>query len=78
MILVERHQIDKSHPFFKECDFLSYISKNLYNSCVYHVRQFYINNNTLINPKVVNGKTMNYWVFDKTELYHALKKYTGL
>lgn len=73
MILVERHQIDKTSPFFKECDFLSYISKNLYNSSVYYVRQFYIQNKTLLNPKVVNGKTMNYWVFDKSELYHVLK-----
>lgn len=74
MILVERHQIDKTSPYFKECDFLSYISKNLYNSAIYYVRQFYINNNTLLNPKVVNGKTMNHWVFDKTDLYHALKE----
>lgn len=74
MILVEKHQIDKNHSSFKECDFLSYISKNLYNSAIYHVRQFYINHNkSLIKPTIVNGKTMNYWVFDKTQLYHANK-----
>lgn len=73
MILVERHQIDKNHSAFVECDFLSYISKNLYNSAIYHIRQFYFNNNDLLKPSLINNKQMNYWVFDKTQLYHELK-----
>ena len=74
MILVEKHQITKNSPFFNDCDLLSYISKNLYNSCLYYIRQHYFNNNNnLLKPKIVNGQQMNYWVFDKSELYHELK-----
>lgn len=43
MQLVEQHIISKSSPFFKECDTLCFKSKNLYNSCLYTIRQSYIN-----------------------------------
>jgi IS605 OrfB family transposase len=41
MILVERHIINNRHHFFKECDKLSFLSKNLYNKGLYNVRQHY-------------------------------------
>lgn len=41
MILVEKHIINNTHPFFNECDDLSYKSKNLYNRGLYNVRQHY-------------------------------------
>lgn len=43
MQLVEQHIISRNSPFFKECDFLCLKSKELYNSCLYAVRQAYIN-----------------------------------
>jgi putative transposase len=42
MRLVERHVIDKSHQFYKECDELAWHSKNLYNYCNYLIRQLFI------------------------------------
>ncbi len=44
MILVEKHNINKNHTFFKECDVLCFKSKNLYNQALYNVRQFYFEN----------------------------------
>jgi len=44
MQLVESHIIKPNNPFYKEIDELCFKSKNLYNSCLYAVRQEYINN----------------------------------
>ena len=43
MQLVEKHIIDKENKFFTECDSLAFKTKNLYNLCLYTVRQAYIN-----------------------------------
>lgn len=42
MKLVEQHIISRNSPFFRECDFLCLKSKELYNSCLYTIRQAYI------------------------------------
>jgi putative transposase len=42
MILVERHIIKNTHNFYKECDQLSFLSKNLYNKANYIIRQKFI------------------------------------
>ena len=42
MQLVEQHIIKQNSPFYKECDSLCFKTKNLYNSCLYVVRQAYI------------------------------------
>ena len=39
-ILVSRHHIKKSHALFSECDFLCFVSKNLYNHCLYKIRNY--------------------------------------
>ena len=39
-ILVSRHHIKKSHALFGECDFLCFVSKNLYNHCLYKIRNY--------------------------------------
>lgn len=44
MQLVESHLILPNNPFYKEIDNLCFLSKNLYNSCLYAIRQEYINN----------------------------------
>ena len=49
MRLVERHIIDKSHSFSKECDDLAWRSKNLYNYCNYLVRQSFVLENTYLD-----------------------------
>lgn len=38
MILCERHIIKKSHPFYDECDNLTFLAKNLYNATLYYQR----------------------------------------
>ena len=38
MILCERHIVKKSHPFYDECDNLTFLAKNLYNSTLYYQR----------------------------------------
>ena len=43
MILCERHIIKKSHPFYNECDHLTFLSKNLYNSTLYYQRDSFFN-----------------------------------
>jgi putative transposase len=43
-LLVEKHIIDKSHPFFKECGELCFKSKNLYNTVNYQIRQEFFEN----------------------------------
>ena len=42
MQLVESHIINKEHSFYNECDVLCFKTKNLYNSCLYEIRQAYI------------------------------------
>ena len=48
MQLVEQHLIKSNNPFYKECDNLCFNSKNLYNACLYKVRQEFIHNKTNI------------------------------
>ena len=43
MILCERHIVKKSHPFYDECDHLSFLTKNLYNSTLYFQRDSFFN-----------------------------------
>ena len=43
MILSERHIIKKSHPFYNECDNLTFLAKNLYNSTLYYQRDSFFN-----------------------------------
>lgn len=42
MQLVEKHIINLNSPFYSECDTICLNTKNLYNSCLYTIRQAYI------------------------------------
>lgn len=42
MQLVEQHIINYNSEFYSECDSLCFKTKNLYNSCLYIIRQAYI------------------------------------
>ena len=50
MILVESHIIKKSNKLlYNELDKLSFLSKNLYNSALYEIRQHYFNTKKYLN-----------------------------
>jgi transposase, IS605 orfB family len=38
IILSERHLISSSHPYFSECDHLTFLGKNLYNATLFYQR----------------------------------------
>ena len=62
MQLVEQHIIKSNNSFYKECDELCFKTKNLYNSCLYLIRQEYIlnNNNILWNLHHLMKNTQQY------------------
>lgn len=68
MILVERHIIKKTNSLYKELDMLCFLSKNLYNSALYTIRQFYFENKKYINWFNIN----NQFIKDKQTDYYAL------
>ena len=68
MILTERHIIKKSNSLYNELDMLCFLSKNLYNSALYAVRQFYFQHKKYLNWINVN----NQFVQDKQPDYYAL------
>ena len=41
MILVEQHIISKNNLLWKQCDHLCFLSKNLYNSTLYRIKNHY-------------------------------------
>ena len=43
MILCERHLIKSTHPFYDECDKLTFLAKNLYNATLYYQRDSFFN-----------------------------------
>lgn len=43
MILCEKHLIKSTHPFYDECDKLTFLTKNLYNSTLYYQRASFFN-----------------------------------
>ena len=54
MVLVEKHIIKPSHQYYDEIDHLCFLSKNLYNSTLYTVRQYYFANKQFLNYQAVN------------------------
>ena len=68
MILTERHIIKQSNTFYNELDNLCFLSKNLYNSALYTVRQFYFTNKKYFNWIKIN----NQFVSEKQQDYYAL------
>lgn len=49
MLLTETHIIHKANPTYKEIDELSFLSKNLYNTGLYHIRQHYKQTQKFLN-----------------------------
>lgn len=60
MILIEKHIIKKSNVIFKELDQMCFLSKNLYNSVLYTIRQYYFNTKQYKNRyEIINEYTKN-------------------
>ena len=68
MILTERHIIKKTNPLYSELDNLCFLSKNLYNSALYAIRQYYFENKKYLSWVNIN----NNFVKDKQVDYYAL------
>ena len=54
MLLVEKHIIKPHHKYYDELDHLCLLSKNLYNSTLYTVRQYYFANKQFLSYQAVN------------------------
>ena len=54
MVLVEKHIIKPKNKDYDELDNLCWLSKNLYNSTLYSVRQYYFENKKFLKYQVVN------------------------
>jgi IS605 OrfB family transposase len=65
MYLTEEHQISTSSPHWQECDLLCFAAKNLYNACLYEVRQHFFSTKDFSNEK---GN-----VFSRANLYQVMK-----
>ena len=58
LYLTEKHIIKLSNSFYKECDKLSWFSKNIYNKSIYLINDYYNKENKYLTPN---------------ELYHKIK-----
>ena len=65
MYLTETHNIRKSNKLYKEIDNLCFLSKNLFNSALYAVRQHYFTDNKYLNYNGVNRKFIDSGQQDK-------------
>ena len=59
MQLVEKHIINRQHKFWQECDYLSWQSKNLYNSANYVQRQYFFDTRKYYNSIDIYHQTKN-------------------
>ena len=66
--LIEKHQIKYHSKEHKECDKLCFLSKNLYNSTLYTIRQHYFNTKRYLTYPEVNKQ----FAFDNQPDYRAL------
>jgi putative transposase len=71
MQLTERHIIRPSNPLYKEMDKLCFLSKNVYNSSLYAVRQEYIHNKKYLNYYQNND---NFVKFKQNDYYQLPAK----
>lgn len=67
MNLVEVIQISKNHPYYHECDQLSFAAKNLYNKANYYMREafFLYDNNKLQIREIETELTENQYISEK-------------
>ena len=63
MTLVEQHQYSKDSKHYTELDHLCFLSKNLYNSSLYHIRKHYFETGNYLSYTKLNK--MSYSLFSK-------------
>ena len=76
MTLVEVHVINKNHKYWDELDNLCFLSKNLYNSTLYRVRQHYFETETYLNYNKVNKEFTDSGQKDYIALPRKVSKWT--
>jgi putative transposase len=59
MQLVEKHIVNRQHKFWKECDYLAWQSKHLYNSANYVQRQYFFETKKYYNSIDIYHQTKN-------------------
>ena len=87
---IHTYIVKPSHQWYNEIDFLSYLSKNLYNASLYYERQTYFNtnkfpqyfelNNTFTHSNQVDYRALPAKVSKQTQkaIYHAIKSFLAL
>lgn len=78
MVLVEKHIIKPKHKYYDEIDNLCWLSKNLYNSTLYNVRQYYFENKKLLKYQVINKMYVDTNNKDYRALPAKVAKYTQM
>ena len=59
MKLVEQHIISENHTFFKECDRLCFLGKNLYNQALFQIRQHFFETGKYLNYVQLQKRLQN-------------------
>lgn len=78
MVLVEKHIIKPKHKYYDEIDNLCWLSKNLYNSTLYNVRQYYFENKKLLKYQIINKMYIDTNNKDYRALPAKVSKYTQM
>ena len=78
MVLVEKHIIKPKHKNYNELDNLCFLSKNLYNSTLYNVRQYYFENKKLLKYQIINKMYIDTNNKDYRALPAKVSKYTQM
>ena len=78
MVLVEKHIIKSKHKYYDEIDNLCWLSKNLYNSTLYNVRQYYFENKKLLKYQIINKMYVDTNDKDYRALPAKVAKYTQM
>ena len=68
MQLVETHQFNYNHKYYKQLDHLCWLSKNLYNATLYAVRQHYFKTNQYLSYYDVNKQFAHNNQYDYRQL----------
>lgn len=74
--LVEKHLIKDTHAYFGELDSLCFLSKNLYNATLYHVRQAFFKDLPFLAYPVINKQFTHEKQPDYTALPAKVAKHT--
>ena len=69
--LTQQIIINNKHRYFSMLDMLCFKSKNLYNTCLYHIRQHYLNTKSYLNYYSLNRQFTSEHNFDYYNMPYA-------